>query len=291
MWDFDNDGKQDVVITKADYKLKKDRILFKLNVWGEFRNTHTYWLKSTGSSLISVKKTTSSSADDALSGHYTLGDFDGDGFEEMANYGYNCYTGNTTQCWHTYDNITLTASSNKISKISTANYGTTTLISYASLTDTSVYTRETGSSFPLVDVTCPIHVVKQSTQNAGGYSYTKDYAYAGLRVHLRGRGLLGFKTMSVYDEVHDERTTTTITNLNPEFFIPTEVVTTTNVAGNESSSKTTLTVAKQGTKNFFSILHCFQTTCSRLSPLNFCSNFWAASVAFLSPFSHKSPFQ
>ena len=252
VWDFDNDGKQDVVITKADYKLKKERILWILNVWGEFLNTHTYWLKSTGTSLVTVKETTSSNANDALSGHYILGDFDGDGFEEMANYGYNCYTGTATQNWYVYNNTNLTANSNKISKISSSNYGTETVVSYASLTDSTVYTQGTGSAFPILDMTIPIHVVKQTTQKAGGYSFTKDYAYAGLRAHLKGRGLLGFKTMSVYDEVHDERVTTTITNLNSEFFIPTEVVTTTSVAGNESSSKTTLTVAKRGTKNYFS---------------------------------------
>ena len=250
--DFNNDGKQDVIITKAFYEKKTQ--WFPKKEWGEYKETYTYWMRSTGNSLVLHKKTTTTNANDALPGHIVVADFNGDGYEEILNFGSDILNASSSaMSWKLYSSSrSMVPSLNKIIGISTANYGTTTSISYASLTDTSVYTSETGSSFPLVDVTCPIHVVKQSTQNAGGDSYTKDYTYSGLRVHLRGRGLLGFKTMSVYDEVNDERVTTTITNLNSEFFIPTEIVTTTSVAGNESSSKTTLTVAKRGTKNYFS---------------------------------------
>lgn len=252
VWDFNNDGKQDVVITKADYKLKKQRILFKLTVWGEFRNTCTYWLKSTGTSLVTERKTTSSNANDALCGHYTVGDFDGDGYIELVNYGYNCYTGNSTQCWHVYDNTSLSVASNKINKISTPNYGIETNITYTTLADNTTYTQGTDSKFPLVDMTLPIHIVKKTMQNVGGWSYNKDYSYTGLRVHVRGRGLLGFKSISVYDENTDELLTTTITSLDSIFYIPKEIVTNSLRLGIESCSKTTLTIKQRNTKNYYS---------------------------------------
>lgn len=246
--DFNNDGKSDVIIVKAFYKKKKSWG----SVWGEYQETYTYWMRSTGNSLAVQKKTTTSNVNDASPAHFTVGDFDGDGFEEIITFG-NDLLGRSTSlsAWNLYDNKNLTAASNKISKISTSNYGTETLLTYASLYDKTVYTKGTDSKFPLVDVTLPIHVVKQSTQNVGGWSYVMDYSYAGLRIHLRGRGMLGFKSTTTYDEGTDKRETRTVNSLDANWFIPKEITTTTKIIDSESSVKTTISINKRNANNYF----------------------------------------
>jgi len=83
VYDFDLDGKSDVFYTKARYDGNK------------FDKNETYWLRSTGTSLALVKSTTSTiNSDDALPRYFVLGDFNGDGRQELVNRGsYDCYTG------------------------------------------------------------------------------------------------------------------------------------------------------------------------------------------------------
>ncbi|MCQ2606585.1 MAG: FG-GAP-like repeat-containing protein, partial [Bacteroidales bacterium] len=242
--DFDNDGKQDVIMTKAFYEKKTQ--LFPKKEWGEYKETYTYWMKSTGYSLIQQKRTTTSNVNDALPAHFVAGDFDGDGFIEYIKYGGDILNATTTTSnWNFYKNSTLTPASNKITKISTPNHGTETIFSYASLADGNVYTKGANSQYPLLDVTLPIHVVKRTTLKAGGWTNTKDYTYSGLRIHLQGRGLLGFTTTSVYDQNSDTRITNTITSLDTDFYIPTGICSSTQTAETTSSCLTTISVNRR----------------------------------------------
>ncbi len=79
-------------------------------------------------------------------------------------------------------------------------FGNNVDIKYASLTDPSVYTRGTGASFPEMDVQGAMQVVKSYSASDGiGGSYSVTQKYAGLRVHLQGRGLLGFASRESVD--------------------------------------------------------------------------------------------
>jgi hypothetical protein len=131
IFDFDFDGKSDVVITKAVY----DNDGNFLNHWITFNKTHTYWMRSTGTSLTEAGHATSNSDADALSRRYVLGDFNGDGQTELVNYGYNCYNStnaNANPVWRMYRNSGFSAGTGKVTAI-TDGYGATTSISYASL--------------------------------------------------------------------------------------------------------------------------------------------------------------
>ena len=79
-------------------------------------------------------------------------------------------------------------------------FGNTVSISYAPLTDSSIYTKGTGAQFPVVDVQVPVRVVKSYTVNDGiGAQYSLTQKYAGLRVHVQGRGSLGFESRESVD--------------------------------------------------------------------------------------------
>ena len=75
-----------------------------------------------------------------------------------------------------------------------------TTITYAPLTNTSVYAKDSTSSYPQVDVQSPIYVVSQvTTSNGVGGTYSSSYSYAGAKLDLSGRGFLGFRQMTVND--------------------------------------------------------------------------------------------
>lgn len=82
----------------------------------------------------------------------------------------------------------------------TDGFGNAVDITYASLTDASVYTRGTGAAFPEMDVQGAMQVVKSySTSDGIGGRYSVTQKYAGLRAHLQGRGLLGFASRESID--------------------------------------------------------------------------------------------
>ncbi len=69
------------------------------------------------------------------------------------------------------------------------------------LTDNTVYTKHTGARYPLVDVAAPLYVVASSSAPDGlGGLYATAYQYAGLKVDLSGRGMLGFAKTTAIDK-------------------------------------------------------------------------------------------
>ena len=76
-----------------------------------------------------------------------------------------------------------------------------TNITYKPLTDASVYTKGSGANYPERDFQGPMYVVSQVTSDNGiGGSLSSSYQYEGMKVHLRGRGNLGFAKMTVTDD-------------------------------------------------------------------------------------------
>ncbi|MDT8405174.1 RHS repeat-associated core domain-containing protein [Sulfuriflexus sp.] len=77
-------------------------------------------------------------------------------------------------------------------------------IAYKPLTDNTpdFYTKDTDASYPIVDLRAPIHVVQEVSKSngIGGYS-TDTYSYKGVKSDLDGRGFLGFREVSVYNDV------------------------------------------------------------------------------------------
>lgn len=240
--DFDNDGMSDVFIAHAKYE--HHGILHS----NEYKYTDIHWYRSTGTSLSLIKAARTGNRDDAKVGRIMIGDFDGDGFHEFANYG-NLITANTTSWdslkvyfYHT-DNV---ISSRKLTSV-TDGLGNTASIAYETLTNPLVYERGNGNSYPMVDICIPLHVVRTLQRPTGATTnynnpMTETYSYGGLKVHLAGRGMLGFSELSVSNDITGITTSTITGGWNSDNrYTPTFLNEIKNLADNSTSTMHTAT--------------------------------------------------
>jgi len=248
--DFDGDGKSDVVITKADYERRSDIT----GEWGEFSKTYTYWYRSTGTSLVEVRYASSNDDEDAYPWRFNTGDFDGDGRKELINFGYDCahaLDANSTPSWHIYRTSNLSAQTGKVTFV-TGDFGARTDITYSTLTDSTVYTRGTAEPYPAPRYTIPLNVVKQTVLNNGAAgNLTTRYAYEGLKVHLRGRGMLGFSKSTVTCTTMGTVTENGVTQWDAAHYIPKVTYARTTIGNEQSQTTNTMTVVNKGGKRYF----------------------------------------
>lgn len=95
-------------------------------------------------------------------------------------------------------------------------FGNSVSVTYAPLTDSSIYTRGSGAVFPQVDFQGGLYVVKKYTASDGvGGTYTTSETYGQARLHVRGRGFLGFALRSSTDSRTGIRTSSTIRQDHP----------------------------------------------------------------------------
>ncbi|NJD33106.1 MAG: hypothetical protein FIB04_14605 [Gammaproteobacteria bacterium] len=79
-------------------------------------------------------------------------------------------------------------------------YGVRSEFTYAALTRPDVHRASAGATHPVIDWLAPAQVVSRLTRSDGvGGTYAETYAYEGAKLHLRGRGFLGFARRSVTD--------------------------------------------------------------------------------------------
>lgn len=98
----------------------------------------------------------------------------------------------------------------------TNGLGVTSLISYSPLTDGNVYTPGMGAAHPEFDVRAPMYVVSAvDTDNGVGGQRRTNYTYTGAKVHIEGRGFLGFATMTALDVATNIQTKTTYEQVFP----------------------------------------------------------------------------
>ncbi|MCL2651433.1 MAG: polymorphic toxin type 23 domain-containing protein [Candidatus Azobacteroides sp.] len=189
--DFNGDGKSDLIISDAKY--------INVPLTTMFIGHIVYWLRSTGTDFELVKDA-AYDKEDALSKYFVSGDFTGGGQQELMFYGYDCYNGSKTQKWRLYKNPGFTDASGKITQV-TDGLNNKTKIEYKPLTNPAVYTKG-GANYPVISITAPIPVV--SAVKGEGVNIT--YAYEGAKVHLQGKGFLGFENMFVTDNVQGIKT-------------------------------------------------------------------------------------
>ena len=83
----------------------------------------------------------------------------------------------------------------------TDGFGATTEFDYTPLTDQSVYTPETDGVFPLMDSRASVYAVSEMRDSDGiGGMLRNTYTYKGAKLHMQGRGFLGFRERTVTDE-------------------------------------------------------------------------------------------
>lgn len=94
--------------------------------------------------------------------------------------------------------------------------GATITFNYKPLTDSSVYTKGTGATFPVMDVQGAMRVVSRlSLQTPEHGTQHTDYKYGAARVHAQGRGMLGFATFETTDVTTGVKATRTFSQSYP----------------------------------------------------------------------------
>ena len=128
----------------------------------------------------------------------SVGDWNGDGLSDLWSREY-AFGGSTTQY------VTSHSGFDVIEKI-TDGLGNDTDISYEPLTNSGVYTKGTGASYPEVDLQGAIYVVDSVKTDDGlgiGGQSESQYQYEGAKTHVEGRGFLGFASMTALDVDND----------------------------------------------------------------------------------------
>lgn len=126
-----------------------------------------------------------------LSDTMQLGDFNGDGIFEMV--------------FPDVDSSLSFVTAGKPGKLInsvTNGMGVESRYSYKPLTNSNVYTKESDASYPVMDFSAPWYVVNSiSSDNGVADSSFVEYEYEGAKVHLQGKGFLGFMKTSVENDL------------------------------------------------------------------------------------------
>lgn len=235
VFDFDRDGKSDIVI----HKVHKDRQTGSIK-------TRTYWMRSTGSSLSVQQNASSNSLNDGLFFRILIGDFRGIGYPELMNYGNDCYNGVNAVGTPKLRLYRMGSADGGKLNAARGSMGNISYFSYAALTDNGIYTKGTGCTYPLRDVTAPLCVTTYHKEQGRSTSYWDYYTYGGLKAHLKGRGLIGFERISI---THNNYTTITTTMSGWEdnsYLIPTYTRKVTTCDGFTSTSESEMALKTFG---------------------------------------------
>jgi putative integrin, alpha subunit len=246
-WDMDCDGLTDVMVCKAGYRhhggfSPKDK----------FTQTAVRWLRSTGNGLVLKQASSKDRENDALENSIFLGDFDGDGQMELANYGSKLNVDDISfngeiNVYKVNGNL---ASAGKVEAVFDG-FDISHSIQYAYATSPNVYKRTIPSNYPVNTYTLPISVVKHVRSGNGHIGMQEaDYSYEDLRIHIAGRGLLGFNKVIKANTTLNVKSSTEITKWDEKWWMPIETKSLVVTNGESSSAVSTSTIAKVG-NNYF----------------------------------------
>jgi RHS repeat-associated protein len=172
IFDWDNDGFDDVL--------------------GWHTSSQTWHVaRSTGEALLAPVSTGIVSSDPAAT---VVTDLNGDRLPDLAYRG----SGNT---WR-YRAHTASFEYPDVLETATDGFGVAATFAYRPITQSSVYTKGTGATFPVIDSQRPLWVVSTLTATDGtgnNSTFTLAHTYEAARDHLRGRGFLGFEKRNVVD--------------------------------------------------------------------------------------------
>ena len=170
------------------------------------------------------------------------------------NYGYNCYDASSISCsWRFYKSSGLTANSGKLTAV-TNGYGSATRITYDVLTNTNadVYTKGSGGQYPTIDVKPPLAVVKSVVADNGAAGNTSaSYKYAGAKMHLQGKGFLGFASRTVSNTTLGVVAESGVKAWNATYHAPSEIYEKTTVDGKTAETAVKYTFVDKAKKKYF----------------------------------------
>jgi len=120
-------------------------------------------------------------------------DFNGDGYIDF-------YLANQTT---SYDKALLYEPDNGFNRIETIinGFGEKSHMNYKPLTDNTIYTKKNDARYPLMDIQPSLYVVHALEREYvnTGLTATNTYQYIGAKLHLQGKGFLGFKERKIHD--------------------------------------------------------------------------------------------
>ena len=254
--DIDRDGMTDLVVSKAVFVHHGG-----FSPSDEFSRTEVGWLLSDGSSLTEARRVSSPYLiEDAGTHNIMAADFDGDGWAELANNGTDWYTNTaaTNDGCHmrVYHSEGFTPSSGRLSS-ATDGLGATTSFSYGSSSSPDLYIHNYAdpnqSTYPLSDNYAPMPLVSTITTDGGlTGTHSTSYRYKGLKVHLLGKGILGFTESATRDNKTGETIQSGIIDWDTNYYVPSIVYSTTYMGYDRDSTVTTMSVTAHAKSRYTS---------------------------------------
>ena len=119
-------------------------------------------------------------------------------------------------------------------------------IHYKSATEPSVYTQTDShsSAYPVNSYTIPVPLVSEVIKaNDGAGSQFIQYKYGDLKLHVAGKGIVGFSSMTTVNLTLGTKETTTVDKWDTDKWIPLQTTTTSTVGGNSSKIISYTTIA------------------------------------------------
>jgi len=146
------------------------------------------------------------------------GDYNGDGVSDI------CTSLTYSSGWYSHCALNDSNGTDLMVKVSDG-FEKTTDISYLPITNNSIYTKDATAKYPVIDIQAAINVVSsvKSDNGLGGKNETK-YKYAGLKVHQRGRGFLGFRQMQITNQQTGIKSKTDFSQKFPNVGAPVKTV-------------------------------------------------------------------
>jgi YD repeat-containing protein len=196
--DFNKDGKDDIITFQADFDRKTS--------WGSsyyrFNKMIITHYKATNSGFSKIEYVNAGSETYSHAKYFMSGDFNGDGNNDILNYGYQYLkTYNSTIKWRSLTNFNNDFDSELVKSI-TDGFGNNTTYSYRPLTDKGCVSNSFAEneisaknwrSKGVISLRTPLYVVSDlmSSNGIGGNTLIK-YKYDSPLFHNHGRGFLGF---------------------------------------------------------------------------------------------------
>jgi len=228
--DFNYDGLSDFILFDGVFRLEDD---IWSSPWKEFDEFNVYWYQSTGSGFVLKKKTTSTNQDHAYMKYYVEGDFNGDGRQDLFNYGYDILneSGFFTM-GHIYNSFNNNFEANKVISIHNGFNHKTEFkyrpLSYGENSSGADYYKipeVTISYHPMNKYQVPFYAVeKLTTPDGKGGVVNTNYFYESLRIYKYGKGILGFEKVTAYNDKTGVSVIST-NEINETYFVPKKTTT------------------------------------------------------------------
>ena len=187
--DFNGDGKMDIITwgKGTDLGNSNKRIFIALNKGdGTEYNVSEY-----------ISSVTFDMPPEGIRPWFYFGDYNGDGRQQFF------YKRGSTSKLHSFSSDT----PSNLMKTIINGHGAKTSVVYMPMSKAGVYTKGSGAVYPVIDLGSSGQLVRTVLSDNGTASSTLiNYSYTGAKVHLQGKGFLGFTKITAVNNASDVTT-------------------------------------------------------------------------------------